>query len=162
MTLHRQLSTILTIVSCSRRVDVTKFKALCDEASLNLCDNFPWVFLNHTLHGTLHHSVELISLNDGYGLGALSEECLESNNKDIRNFLELRSRKTDPLLQLTDVMARLLERSDPRIFTIAQTYHPKKYCTECGGTDHTIRSHNRLFGVPKKWYASLVEDLLLD
>ena len=85
MILHRQLSTILIIVSCSRKVDVPKFKALCDEASLNLCENFPWVFLNHTaMHGTLQHSAELISLNDGYGLGALSEECLETNNKDIR------------------------------------------------------------------------------
>ena len=70
-------------------------------------------------------SAELISLNDGYGLGALSEECLESNNKDIRNFLEFPgSRKTEPLLQLNDVMAGILERSDPRIFTIAQTYQP--------------------------------------
>ena len=155
MILHRQLSTVLSIVSCTRKVDVMKFKALCDEASLNLCDNFSWVLLNHTLHGTLQHSAELITLNDGYGLGVLSEECLESNNKDIRNFLQFRTRKTDPLLQLMDAMAPLLERSDPRINSIAQSFQPKKFCTECGGTDHTIRSHSRLHGLPKMWYASL-------
>ena len=160
--LHRQISTILSVVSSSRQVDVTKFKSLCEVTSLHLCNNFPWVLLNHTLHGTMHHSTELISLNDGYGLGSLSEECLESNNKDIRNYLQFLSRKTDPIDQLTDVMARLLERSDPRINTLTASFKPKKYCTECGSSDHTIRSHARLFSSPMKWYNSLAENLFLD
>ena len=74
--LHRQLSTILSVVSSTRKVDLVKFKELCDTTLFHLCDNFTWVKLNHTLHGTLHHSVELINLNDGYALGNLSEECL--------------------------------------------------------------------------------------
>ena len=161
--LHRQLSTILTVVSSSRnKVELQKFKELCDSTSFNLCDNFPWVTLNHTLHGTLHHSLELISLNDGYGLGNLSEECLEANNKDIRNYLQFLSRKISPVDQLTDVMSRLLERSDPVITNLVTQCQPKKYCTECGATDHTIRSHSRLFNLPKKWYVSLVEDIFLD
>ena len=160
--LHRQLSTILSAVSSSRKVDVTKFKELCNLMTFNLCDNFPWVKISHTLHGTRHHSPELISLNDGYGLGSLSEECLEANNKDIRNYLQFLSRKIDPVDQLTDSMVRLLERPDPAINNLVTQYQPKKYCTECGGNDHTIRSHSRLFGVPKKLYASLVEDILLD
>ena len=113
--LHQQVATVLSVVSSNRKIDTSKFKKLCEEASLNLCQNFPWVLINHTLHGTLQHSAELISVNDGYGLGNLSEECLEANNKDIRNYLQFLSRKTDPVHQLTDVMARLLERSDPRI-----------------------------------------------
>lgn len=127
-----------------------------------MCKSFPWARLNHTLHGTLHHSAELISLNDGYSLGSLSEECLETNNKDIRNYLQFLSRKTDPMLQLTDVMSRLLERSDPVIRDTTIQNQPMKYCSDCGATDHTIRSHSRLFGLPKKWYNSLVEDVLLD
>ena len=160
--LHRQLSTVLSVVSSSRKIDLMKFKELCEQTSFHLCDNFPWVMMNHTLHGTLHHSTELMSLNDGHGLGSLSEECLESNNKDIRNYLQFLSRKTDPLLQLTDVMARLLERSDPIIQDITINFQPRKFCTECGAEDHTIRSHGRLVGQPKQWYASLVEDILLD
>ena len=160
--LHRQLSTILSVVSSTRKVDLVKFKELCDTTSFHLCDNFTWVKLNHTLHGTLHHSVELINLNDGYALGNLSEECLEANNKDIRNYLQFLSRKTSPVNQLTDVMSRLLEHSDPMItYTITQC-QSKKYCTECGATDHTIRSHSRLFNLPKKCYNTLVEDILLD
>ena len=149
-------------MSSSRKVDLTKFKDLCEQTTYNLCDNFPWVLMNHTLHGTLHHSTELMTLNDGHGLGSLSEECLESNNKDIRNYLQFLSRKTDPVLQLTDVMARLLERSDPVIHNITTQFQRRKYCTECGADDHTIRSHSRLVGLPKRWYASLIEDVFLD
>ena len=72
----------------------------------------PLTQINHTLHGVLHHSADLITLNDGYGQGNLSEEGLEANNKDIRNYLKLLSRKTAHLEQLIDVMSRLLERSD--------------------------------------------------
>ena len=160
--LHRQLSTILSVVSSSRKVALIKFKKLCDETSFNLCDNFPWVKINHTLHGTLHHSLELISLNDGYGLKNLSEECLEANNKDIRNYLQFLSRKTCPIDQLTDVMSRLLEHSDPLITYSVTQCQPQKYCTVCAATDHTIRSHSRLFNLPKQWYTSLVEDIFLD
>ena len=155
--LHRQLSTILSVVSSSRKVELVKFKDLCDITTFHLCDNFPWVKINHTLHGTLHHSVELISLNDGYGLCNLSEEGLEANNKDIRNYLQFLSRKISPVDQLTDVMSRL-----PVITNLVTQCQPKKYCTECGATDHTIRSHSRLFNLPKKWYVSLVEDIFLD
>ena len=160
--LHRQLSTILSVVSSTQKVDLTKLKDLCDRATYNIIDNFPWIRINHTLHGTLHHSVELISLNDGHGLGGLSEECLEANNKDIRNYLQFLSRKISPIAQLTDVMCRLLERSDPVICQLSARIQHPKYCTECGATDHTIRSHARLFNLPKKWYCSLVEDILLN
>ena len=139
-----------------------KFKLLCDEASLNICDNFSWSQINHTLHGPLHHGVELISRNDGYGLGSLSEECLEANNKDIRNYLQFLSRKVSPVAQVTDVMNRLLERSDPLINQLSSKSQPRKYCIECGATDHTIQSHSRLTNLPKKWYTSLVEEIFLD
>ena len=71
--------------------------------------------MNDTLHATVHHSAELIRNNETYSLGALSEEGLEGNNKDIRNYLERFCRKTSMINQITDVMNRLLERSDPRI-----------------------------------------------
>ena len=70
--------------------------------------------VNHTLHGLIYHSGELIAHNDGYALGALSEEGLEATNKFIRRFLELLSQKTSPIDQLT-VMSRLLERLNPKV-----------------------------------------------
>ena len=41
----------------------------------------------------------------------LSQKFVESNNKDIWNYLKSLSRKINPVAQMTDVMSRLLERS---------------------------------------------------
>ena len=111
--LHSQVSIILHIVSCQRKIKIDKFQELCNNATLNIITNMPWAPISHTFQGVLHHSADLITLNDGYGFGNLSEEGLEANNKDIRNYLKLLSRKTSHLEQLTDVMSRLLERSYP-------------------------------------------------
>lgn len=159
--LHQQLSVVLRVISCSRKIDLPKFRTLCYDTTMNIINNFPFALLNHTLHGTIHHSAELIELNGGYGLGSLSEECLESNNKDIRNFLQFLCRKCSPLDQLTDVMSRLLERSDPKILEYINKVHPKKACTECGSDEHTIRSHARKTSSPLRWYDSLVDDLII-
>ena len=47
------------------------------------------------------------------GLGELSEEALEANNKDIRIFMEIYSRKISVYLQLEDTLGRCLEWSYP-------------------------------------------------
>ena len=159
--LHRQLSTILSVISSNREVDVPKYQELCNKTSMNICENFPWVKINHTLHGSLHHSVELITLNEGSGLGNLSEEGLEANNKDIRNYLQFLARKDDPMHQLTDVMSRLLERSDPCIAQKVSKLRPLKCCSQCGSNEHTARSHKRINEKPKSLYCKLVEDILL-
>ena len=39
--------------------------------------------------GSLQHSAELIAQNSSDGLDSLSEEGLESNNRDIREYLKL-------------------------------------------------------------------------
>ena len=112
--LHSLISCILRVIAVQRiRVDVPLLGARCMEAILLIADKYPWVKINHTRHGVLHHSYELVERNDGYGLGSLSEEALESTNKHIRRYLETLSRKTSPVDQMSDVMNRLLERSDP-------------------------------------------------
>ena len=51
--LHVQLSAVLRLVSCTEKLDMIKYKELCKQIGLNLANNFPWVRLNHTLHGTV-------------------------------------------------------------------------------------------------------------
>ena len=143
--LHNYISAILRVVSSiHRKIDLGLFEKHCVTTSLFIAENFPWVQLNHTLHGLIQHSCELIAINGGYGLGELSEEGLESNNKDIRKFLELLSRKNCPVKQLHDVMSRLLERSHPLIVQRIADIRPKKHCTQCHSTEHTVRAHNRI------------------
>ena len=140
--LHKQLSIILRIVSCTRKIDVQKYEQHCKETMINIARNFPFAKLNHTLHGTIQHSAELIKLNGGESLGWYSEEGLEANNKDIRNYLEHLSRKCDSNKQIEDVHHRLLERSDPYLIYITLKYTGAKVCTICKSSDHTVRTHD--------------------
>ena len=66
---------------------------------MTICNDFPWARYNHTLHGAIQHSAELIEMNLGLSVGWQSEEDLEANNKDIRNYLETSSKKCDGLLE---------------------------------------------------------------
>ena len=73
--------------------------------------------------------------------------------------MRARSRKCGPIEQLTDVMGRLLERSDPWIRDVILKCHAPLSCKECGSTEHTIRSHSRRTSLPKLSYDTHVEDL---
>ena len=122
--------------------------------------------VNHTLHGLLHQSPELIALNDGYALGFLSEEGLEATNKFIRRYLELLPRKTSPVDQMTDVMSRLLERSHPSITSnkcLLKKSKSNTICLHCDSTVHKTAQHDKNipFG-PKRYYDSLVDSMILD
>ena len=113
--LHLLLSSILRVISSQQQVNIEKFIEYSMEVSLLIAQQFSWSSVNYTLHGVIHHAAELIALNDGYGLGSLSEEWLETANKHIRHFLETHARKTSPEDQMVDVMSRLLERSHPYV-----------------------------------------------
>ena len=65
------------------------YQEFCEETSLFIADAYPWAKINHTLHGLIHHSCEIMEINNVYGLGALSEEGLEAANKHIHRYLEL-------------------------------------------------------------------------
>ena len=142
LTLHKQLSVILRIVSCTRKIHLERYERHCKETMMNIAQNFPWCKLNHTLHGTIQHSAELIRMNGGESLGWYSEEGLEANNKDIRNYLEHLSRKCDSNKQIEDVHHRLLERSDPYLTHITSKYTGAKVCRICTASDHTVRTHH--------------------
>ena len=159
-TLHKYLSCILRIVSSTQPVNIYAFNLLVKEASLLIATKFDWVKINYTLHGLLHHSCELIVNNEKHGLGALSEEALEANNKYVRRYLELFSRKTSLIDQLTDVMDRLLERSHPKIVNNKYSMRAEVLCHTCGSNKHSTRSHNK--AVTYDEYDLTVHDILFD
>lgn len=160
--LHKQISTILRVISSTQKVHNERFNDLCIATSVNIATNFKWAHINHTLHGALHHSAELVALNGDRGLGELSEEPLEANNKDIRQFLNNLSRKCDPTLQLTDVAVRCLERSHPYTRATTTRIRPQILCSECGSDTHTVRSHHRVVGGNDRTrsYDQLVADII--
>ena len=123
-----------------------------------IATDFKWVKINYTLHGVLHHSTELIGLNDGYSLGSLNEEGLEAANKHIRVYLETHARKTTNHDQIFDVMSRLLERSHPDVLKNKFQFKKPLKCLECGAKTHSSSYHK--LG-PLNEFDSLVESLLI-
>ena len=154
------MSVMLRVVSSSDRVNAELFEKIATETSLLTARNLKWVQINYTLHGLLHHSAELIAINDSWSIGELSEEALEANNKYIRRYLETLSRKTSPVDQLTDVHNRLLERSDPYIMTRKLLYRPPVACCVCGSTKHSTKTHSKATTLDN--YGLVVNDILID
>ena len=67
-------------------------------------------------------------------------QALKANNKYIRRFAELRSRKCSSNDQLTDVIGLLIERSCPYTVEMQQIIRPAKEARyECGSKKHINR-----------------------
>ena len=143
--LHNQLSILLRIISCKRFINIERYKQHVQDTMHNITTNFPLTMLNHTPHGAIQHSCELIQMKGGRSLGGYSEEGLEANNKDVKHFLEHLSRKSDSNKKLEDVHHRILERSDPYVCHITPKQCSNKICSMCKSNDNTIRSHDKCF-----------------
>jgi len=87
---------------------------------------------------------------------------LTYNDPHQCQFLELFSRKNSPENQLYDVMARLLEQSDPKIVGWYHLMKPIKICTRCGSTKHTLRSHKQKHDVNMTVYDNIVKEMFLN
>ena len=81
-------------------------------------------------------------MNDGESIGWYSEEGLDANNKDIRNYLERLSRKCNNNYQIEDVHHRLLVRSDPYLIHTTSKYIEGKLCSVCKSIDQTVRTYD--------------------
>ena len=131
----QNMSVILRLVSCTEQINPTKLDVLCKDTSRVFLDQFPNFRFSCSVHQVLAHSAELIDANKGHGLGTLSEEALENNNKNIRRYREQLSRKTSQEDNLVDVFHRLWVKSDP----VVRSFRHTAKCTYCDG-DHNVRS----------------------
>ena len=154
------MSCILRIISSQDPVRLEEYEELVESVSLLIAVELKWVKINFTLHGVIHHSVQLIALNESNGLGILSEEGLEANNKYIRRYSELLSRKSSQIEQMTDVMGRLLERSDPLISTEKMKYRNNISCSICNSKKHSSRNHEKK--IQLSTYDRIVNEVLID
>ena len=71
------------------------------------------VIVTETAHMVLGHSFQLIDANDGYGLGQMTEQGLESVNKLVKRYSERFARQISLGANITDVMHRLQVLSNP-------------------------------------------------
>lgn len=124
--LMKTYSVILRAVSSTQQVNVDELKKITREFTLFVAEELAWIEYNLTVHNLIFHSAELIERNNGIALGELSEEALESCNKDVRNYREFLARKIGHIPNLTDVFNRLYIRSDPLLRHIIDESQSRK------------------------------------
>ena len=78
------------------------------------------------IHRILAHAHEVIELNQGFGLGDVSEEGLEALNKLIRQMREHGSRKDCTMNNFQDTFHHLWDRSRPTIVEMERKIKRKK------------------------------------
>ena len=108
-----------------------KFQAFCNKIKELYVKELPWYPLNPSLHKIFEHGSEIIKLfPKTITAGMLSEEPLESSNKDVRKFQVEHARQCDPIMRNLDVFHRLLDRSDPHILNYFEK-NRKKHRRDC-------------------------------
>ncbi len=139
--LHENYSVILRVMSSKEKeIDTESFEEFCLETYFHQVESFPWATVPQSLHRILAHCAERIRMNDGFGLGSLSEEGLEATHKLVRRFRAILSRKTCLQDNLQDVFKHLWIRSDPVIRQHSRVLE----CTNCFSQGHSRRSCPKL------------------
>ena len=108
-------ATVKVINSQKRRVNIEKVRELTQDVYLAIVEHFPWAAVSPSVHRILAHSWEVMELNNGFGLGDLSEEGLEALNKRIRSRREHGARKDSTENNFRDCYNDMWDSSRPNI-----------------------------------------------
>ena len=133
--LLQNFNVILRLLSSSAKVNTHALDELCKETQILFVQTFPWWRMSQAVHGFLSHCAERIEQNDGISLGELSEQGLESSNKELREGREKFARKMDLEKNLKDVFKRQSVDSDPILWDLKK----ESVCRHCYDSGHTIR-----------------------
>ena len=117
---------VKVINSQKRSVNTAKLRELTQEVYLKIVERFPWAVVTQSIHRILAHAHEVIELNQGFGLGDVSEEGLEALNKLIRQMREHGSRKDCTMNNFQDTFHHLWDRSRPTIVEMERKIKRKK------------------------------------
>ena len=72
----RDINVIGRIANSTKKIDVPKLKKFCSDAYIFKIKAFDWPSLPMSQHRGYGHLADIILLNDGFGLGDVSESCL--------------------------------------------------------------------------------------
>ena len=134
--LLKRVNVIMRVATSKRKIRTQKLQNYCTETNIKLRENFEWFKpIPPKVHGILAHLGERIDMNDGVGLGPISEEGLEASNKELRRGKAQFSRKDDLAHGLRDCWKRQFIKSDG----IVNNFKKEILCTNCGDKTHFIR-----------------------
>ena len=77
LSVHKDLAIILRVASSQRKVDTAKLQKICGELYLRLVCDFSWINISTSVHILLAHASQLVTANEGFGLGTVSEQGSE-------------------------------------------------------------------------------------
>ena len=105
---------ILIMLSSGYDIDSLRFKDFCMETAQIFVQNYPWFYMPSSVHKILLHGYLVIE-HMTLPIGMMSEEALESRNKDFKKYREHFTRKCSRQKTNEDLINRLLVSSDPII-----------------------------------------------
>lgn len=129
--IHR-FSVILRTLSCGYAINTDAFHEYARDTAMKFVALYPWYYMPSSIHRILIHGADIIK-KAVLPIGLLSEEALESRNKDLRNYRELHTRKMSREKTMEDLFHALLYSSDPIISTLSKstsTISRKEYVLE--------------------------------
>jgi len=111
--IHRCTS-LLQAIASGYKINVLTFNEYALFTARELIKEYPWYYLPATVHKVLIHGSAVIE-HALVSIGELSEEAVESNNKELKKFRLYHSRKTSRIATNIDILNSLLLGSDPFI-----------------------------------------------
>ena len=112
------------VMNTSEKIkSLNEFSVFCKEYYLFRLSVFKWASKTHSSHRGMGHIITAIKRNDGYGLGQISETCLESSNKTLRHSSENLARQHDVYVNMVDYANFMWYASDP---VLQKKYTQKK------------------------------------
>lgn len=116
--LIKRFAVILTTMSCGFAVNVEAFRMYAMDTAKLYIQLYSWYYMPSSVHKILLHGADIIQYA-ALPIGMLSEEALESRNKDFRNIRENHTRKMSREKTMYDLFHYLLLSSDPLISSLS-------------------------------------------
>jgi len=110
------LKTILIALSCKFPINSVLFNKLCLDTAKIYVSHYSWFSMPSSLHKVLIHGAQIIE-NSTLPVGMLGEEASEARNKHYKSYRNEHCRKHDCTANLHDMFCRLMDTSDPIIFS---------------------------------------------
>lgn len=114
----KRLGVILRTMSSGYAINVEAFRTYTFDTAKLYVQLYPWYYMPSSVHKILIHGADIIQ-NAVLPIGMMSEEALESRNKDFRYVREHHTRKMSRKQTMEDLFHHLLLSSDPLISSLS-------------------------------------------
>lgn len=117
--LINKFHTILQVLSSGFAVKIELFRSFCYETAEMFVKLYPWYCMPTSIHKILIHGPQIVEWAP-LPIGQLSEDAQEARNKDIKQYREHFSRKSERSKTMEDIFHRMMITSDPYISSLGK------------------------------------------